>query len=135
MWNGTEWSRAWVGHELLLSTLLALDGYGNIYAAAGDFTTAGANVSAYLAKGMLTGPTPNRLLLTKSDPSTNIIAFHGTPGDNYVLDLATDLAPPENWKPQMTNMASTNNATTSGYLLFTNVSFSPQGFYRTRDVP
>jgi hypothetical protein len=37
--------------------------------------------------------------------------------------------------PQTTNMTSANNAVTGGYLTFTNVGPSPQGFYRTRLVP
>ena len=66
---------------------------------------------------------------------TNVITYLGIPGANYALDLATSLAPPVNWMPQMTNTASIGNATTAGYLLLTNHGVSPQGFYRMRSVP
>lgn len=61
---------------------------------------------------------------------TNVLTFAGIPTYNYALDLATNLAPPINWMPQVTNPAANNGA-----LIFTNVSSEPQTFYRTRYVP
>jgi hypothetical protein len=113
---------------------LALDSSGNLYVG-GSFTTAGTNAAACIAKALLVGPTPNQLTLAQPAPSTNVITYLGTPGANYALDSATNLTPPINWIPQATNTASTNNATTAGYLTFTNLSAFPQAFYRTRFVP
>jgi hypothetical protein len=44
------------------------------------------------------------------------------------------MSPPIDRIPQETNMASTNNATTAEYLTFTNLSASPQAYYRMRSV-
>jgi hypothetical protein len=96
---------------------------------------AGTNVSAYIAKAILTGPTPNQLLLANARGGTNVITYLGTPGANYALDLATNLAPPVNWMPQATNTTLIGNVATAGYLTFTNTNHLPQAYYRTRSVP
>ncbi len=113
---------------------LAIDNSGNLYVG-GMFNTAGTNAAVNIAKALLSGPTPNQLTLAQTGPATNVITYLGTPGDSYALDLATDLNPPINWFPQTTNVTSTNNATTAGYLTVTNFSSASQGFYRVRSVP
>jgi hypothetical protein len=77
----------------------------------------------------------NRLLLANEGVGTNVITYLGTPGANYALDLATNLAPAVNWILQRTNTASTANAATAGYLMFTNSNHLRQAYYRTRQVP
>ena len=114
-------------------TTLAIDGFGNLYAG-GNFTIAGTNSSYYIAKATLTGPLQNQMSLATAGSDTNVIEFLGIPGYSYALDIATNLVPPVNWIPQTTNMASTNNATMSGYVIVTNVGSCPQAFYRSRYV-
>ena len=70
------------------------------------------------------------LLSMNSLNGTNVLAFAGIPTYNYALDMATNLQPPINWMPQVTNPAANN-----GLLVFTNVPALPQSFYRTRYVP
>jgi hypothetical protein len=115
---------------------LAFDAMGNLYAG-GSFTTAGTNGygSPNLAKALLTGPTLNQVLLGDTRNGTNILTYLGTPGVKYALDLASSLAQPVNWVAQTTNTASTANATTAGYVTFTNSHRAQQAFYRTRSVP
>jgi hypothetical protein len=132
-WDGIAWSALGSGVDGGVSAL-AFDTSGNLYLG-GAFTSAGTNVSVNVAKALLTGPTPNQLLLTNFGTGTNILTYLGTPGSNYALDLASSLTPPVNWVPQATNTASTANATTAGYLTFTNSNHLPQAYYRTRHVP
>jgi hypothetical protein len=113
---------------------LAFDANGNLYVG-GMFTTAGTNPAANIAKALLTGPTPNQLLLANAGDGTNVITCLGAPGANYALDLATNLAPPIDWMPQGTNTASAANAAAAGYLSFTNSNRLPQAYYRTRSAP
>jgi hypothetical protein len=136
-WDGSTWSA--LGSGINATGLgsgapvsaLALDSYGSLWVG-GNFTTAGTNISVSLAKALLRGPTPNQLLLASAGGETNVTTYLGIPGANYALDLAASLAPPVNWMPQATNMASTNNAAIAGYLTLTNLSAAPQGFYRMR---
>jgi hypothetical protein len=72
----------------------------------------------------------NLLSASSLGNGTNVLTFAGIPTYNYALDLATNLAPPINWMPQVTNPAANN-----GSLIFTNVSTEPQSYYRTRYVP
>jgi hypothetical protein len=132
-WNGQNWLALGSGVNTNVYCMVC-DSYGNLWVG-GAFSRAGTNASAYLAKALLAGPTLNMLTLTQSGPPTNVVNYLGTPGQNYALDLATSLTPPVAWMPQTTNMTSASNAVTSGYLTFTNVGPSPQGFYRTRLVP
>ena len=113
---------------------LALDSAGNLYVG-GNFTTAGARFLPYLAKALLTGPTPSQLLLANAGGGANVLTYLGTSGANYALDPATNLAPPVNWIPQTTNTASTANLATAGYVTFTNLNHLPRAYYRTRAVP
>ncbi len=140
-WDGSAWSPlgSGVGGTVPRTggtqvSALALDGFGNLQAG-GDFITAGTNVSFCLAKALLTGPTPNQLLLANAGGGTNVVAYLGTPGSRFALDLTTNLAPPVHWLPQVTNTASSANAATAGYLMFTNSNHLPQAYYRTRSVP
>jgi hypothetical protein len=139
-WNGSAWSALGSGitgpadNGGLSADALACDSSGNLYVG-GNFTTAGNKPSAYIAKALLTGPTFNQMSFVRQKPATSLIAFLGRPGSRYALDLATNLAPPVNWMPQLTNTAPTTNAATSGYLTFTNANARAQGFYRTRSVP
>jgi hypothetical protein len=139
-WNGTDWSTlgSGVGGSVFgfgpSVGSLVIDGSGNLYAG-GNFTTAGTNGATNIAKALLSGPTPDELTLAQPGPSTNVITYLGTPGANYAVDAATNLTPPIKWIPQATNMASSNNATTAGYLTLTNASTAPQAFYRIRSVP
>jgi hypothetical protein len=89
----------------------------------------------YLAKALLTGPTPSQLLLANAGGGANVLTYLGTSGANYALDPATNLAPPVNWIPQTTNTASTANLATAGYVTFTNLNHLPRAYYRTRAVP
>jgi len=132
-WNGQTWLGLGSGVDTNVYCMV-FDSYGNL-CVGGAFSRAGTNASDYLAKALLAGPTPNMLTLSQSGFTTNVITYLGTPGQKYALDLATSLTPPVNWMPQTTNMTSANNAVTGGYLTFTNVGPSPQGFYRTRLVP
>ena len=72
----------------------------------------------------------NLLSASSLGNGTNVLTFAGIPTYNYALDLATNLAPPIHWMPQVTNPAANN-----GSLIYTNVSTSPQSYYRTRYVP
>jgi hypothetical protein len=140
VWNGYTWSAFGSGIGGITFgngpsvSGLAIDSSGNLYVG-GSFTTAGTNAAANIAKALLVGPTPNQLTLAQPASPTNVITYLGTPGNNYTLDSATDLTPPINWIPQATNTASTNTATTAGYLTFTNLSTVPRAFYRVRSVP
>ncbi len=132
-WNGSSWSVLGSGVGGYINAL-ACDRSGNLYVG-GGFQTAGTNVSFCLAKALLSGPTPNQLLLARAGTGTNVFTYLGAPSASYALDLATSLKPPVNWVPQGTNRASTANAATAGYLTFTNSNRLPQAFYRTRSVP
>jgi hypothetical protein len=135
-WDGSTWS--FLGSGLSGSSpdvaALAFDTNENLYVS-GGFLMAGTNASAYIAKALLTGPTPNELLLADTSGGTNIITYLGIPGAEYALDLASSLTPPVKWIAQATNAASTANATTAGYVSFTNLNQLPQAYYRTRSVP
>jgi hypothetical protein len=139
-WNGSAWSPLGSGMSEpgsdggLSVDGLALDSSGNLYAG-GDFAAAGNKPSPYIAKALLNGPTFNQMSLMRQNPATSIITFLGRPGSRYALELASNLAPPVNWMPRLTNTASTNDVATSGYVTFTNLNPRPQGFYRTRYVP
>ena len=132
-WDGAAWSSLGSGVYSDVYTL-AFDANGNLYVG-GMFTTAGTNPAANIAKALLTGPTPNQLLLANAGDGTNVITCLGAPGANYALDLATNLAPPIDWMPQGTNTASAANAAAAGYLSFTNSNRLPQAYYRTRSAP
>jgi hypothetical protein len=135
-WDGTNWttigSGISVGYDGALA--LAFDKTGNLYVG-GDFTTAGSISSFSIAKVLLNGPLQNQLLLSRSGSQANVLSYLGVPGQNYALDLATNLAAPAVWMPQTTNMASVANAAVAGYLYFTNSSSLPQAFFRMRSVP
>lgn len=121
-WDGSAWSALGSGVDAEFASAVntvAFDTMGNFYAG-GMFLMAGTNMSANLAKARLTGPTPHQLLLTNSPGETRFLTYLGTPGTNYALDRTTSLTPPVNWMPQGTNTASTANAATAGYLMFTN---------------
>lgn len=131
-WDGTNWSALGSGagpvNPYTYINTLAFDKSGNLYVG-GSFSTAGTNTSAtYIAKALLS-PSSSLLAVTALGGYTNIITGLGTPGNGYALELATNLTPPVNWQPQATNVSSDTS------LIFTNVSGSPQGFYRTRFVP
>jgi hypothetical protein len=141
-WDGNSWSALGLGvrggfdsppFSFGVNTL-EFDPLGNLYVG-GDFLSAGTNTAGFLAKALLTGPAPNQLTMATMNPGTNVITYLSAPGMNYALDLATNLTPPINWLPQATNAASSVNATTAGYLTFTNANHSPMSFYRTRSVP
>jgi trimeric autotransporter adhesin len=131
-WNGSIWSALGSGVNNWVSAL-AFDSTGNLYAG-GFFSMAGTQISLCAAKAILTVPTPNQLLLANAGGGDNILTFLATPGAKYALDVAISLTPPVNWIPQLTNAASTNDATTAGYLTFTNSNHLPQAYYRTRSV-
>jgi hypothetical protein len=132
-WNGIAWSALGSGVDYFVSTM-AFDGSENL-CIGGDFSFAGAKVSTYLAKALLSGPTPNQVLLGRTKGGTNIITYLGIPGAEYAIEVASSLTPPVKWIAQATNPASTANATTAGYVSFTNSNHQPQAFYRTRLVP
>jgi hypothetical protein len=100
----------------------------------------GANYSGELGDG--TSTTRNRPEQIVVNPFYNQItgqllgtgdvqlAFTGIAGNNYALDAATSLAPP-NWLPQATNTAGTYGA-----LVFTNTPDpTTNNFWRIRSVP
>jgi hypothetical protein len=53
--------------------------------------------------------------------------FTGTPTNSYVLQAATNLAPPINWQPVVTNLSGTNGNWT---FIDTNAFTIPARFYR-----
>jgi hypothetical protein len=55
------------------------------------------------------------------------LAFTGTPGCSYVLFVTTNLSPPINWQPIITNMADTNGNWT---YTDTNAQGAPARYYR-----
>ncbi len=124
-WNGTNWSALGSGMNNFVWSL-AFDPSGNLYAG-GYFTTAGTNVSTLIAEALLSKSSYN-LSLANLGGGMNVITGFGSPGYAYVLDFATNLTPPVMWIPQITNTSSSQS------LVFTNISASPQGFYRTRYV-
>jgi hypothetical protein len=89
---------------------------------------AGTNVSYAIAR-LLLSPMSYGLSVQRVGSGTNIIRGFGTPGYAYSLDMATNLAPPVNWTPQITNTETNIN------LIFTNATTLPRAFYRTRNVP
>jgi hypothetical protein len=125
-WNGTNWSALGSGMNKTV-TSLAFDHSGNLYAG-GFFTTAGTNVSTVIAEALLSKSSYN-LALANLGTGMNVITGLGTPGYTYALDFATNLTPPITWLSQVTNTSFSQS------LVFTNVSASPQGFYRIRYVP
>lgn len=72
----------------------------------------------------------NQLAFTSLGGGTSVLQYAGIPTYNYALDMATNLAYPINWMPQITNPAANN-----GFLFFTNTSTAPASYYRTRYVP
>jgi hypothetical protein len=125
-WNGSSWSALGSGMNGYVYAL-AFDSSGNLYAS-GSFTEAGNNLAYRVAKALVS-PSSYIVSLKEFGTGTNVITGLGTPNYAYALDLATNLAPPVDWMPQATNTAPGVN------LIFTNVSGSPKGFYRTRYVP
>jgi len=60
--------------------------------------------------------------------STVVVSYEGIPYCDYALDWATNLIPPIDWEPVITNTSDSN-----GWVGFTNdVSVSPQNYFRTR---
>jgi len=125
-WNGTNWSDLGSGMNNDVWSL-GVAPSGNLYAG-GYFTTAGTNVSTVIAEALLSKSSYN-LALANLGGGMNVITGLGTPGYTYALDFATNLTAPVTWIPEMTNTSSSQS------VIFTNVSASPQGFYRTRYVP
>jgi len=130
-WNGATWSSlgSGVSGGVFSNSVNALvvEPFGNLFAG-GTFAIAGTNVSAYVAKALLSESSFDLSLTTLAD-GTNVITGLGTPGCSYALDLATNLNPPVNWVPQATNTPAYQG------FVFTNVTAYPQAFYRTRYVP
>jgi len=142
VWNGSSWSAVGPGMQgvsdvdcialdkSLAAKAIGSQGLGNLYA--GGLAYIVGDYANGIDKILVDGPTPNHLSLANVGASTNVLTFLGSPGSNYVLDLATNLFPPVQWMPQSTNIASTNNAAAAGYVSFTNVTKLPSGFFRTR---
>ena len=120
--------------------IVTTDGTNITYAATGgtndSFTytvsdglggTASQTVSVTITTG---GPGYNQIAVQSFGGGTNILAFLGLPGFNYALELATNLARPVNWQPQVTNPAAPN-----GWLNFTNATTQSPVFYRARQAP
>ncbi|HEX4120785.1 MAG TPA: hypothetical protein VH619_09235 [Verrucomicrobiae bacterium] len=141
-WNGTSWSAIgsgipWDDDTLViaLDNSLAAKAIGstdleNLYV--GGVADIVGGFADSLDKILIDGPTPDQLSFANMGASTNVLLFLGTPGSNYVLDLATNLSPPIQWMPQSTNAAFTNSAATAGYVRFTNMNSFPAAFYRTQ---
>jgi hypothetical protein len=131
-WDGTAWSPLGSGIGGTVNAL-GVDSFGNLYAG-GSFATVGTTPSRFIGKALLQGPTQDQLLLNQTGSSMNVLSFLGTPDHKYALDIATNLTVPIQWFPLSTNTASYANATSSGYVSFTNANALPQSFYRTRLV-
>lgn len=138
-WNGTTWSALGSGTSGGVTVVSAsifqdapevlsmvCDPSGNLYVG-GLFTMAGTNKALQIAEALLS-PSCYGLALG-SDGKTNTITGFATPGFSYALDLATNLTAPINWIPQATNTPVYPS------FIFTNISGSGQGYYRTRYVP
>lgn len=99
-------------------TYTVSDGFGG---------TVNATVTVYISSNV---QGYNLLSAVNLGNGSNVLNYAGIPTYNYALDMATNLTPPINWMPQVTNPAAHN-----GSLIYTNVSTAPQSFYRTRYVP
>ena len=82
--------------------------------------------SLYALESQSTSPPPLTLTANLgSGPNFNL-HLTGIPGQNYVLQTATNLLPPIQWLPMLTNAANTN-----GVWRFTDTNLnSAQKFYR-----
>ncbi|MDB6018253.1 MAG: parallel beta-helix repeat [Pedosphaera sp.] len=58
-----------------------------------------------------------------------VLTYMGIPGNQYALDSTTNLAAPITWTAVATNFAGSD-----GIVNFTNMSFAPANFFRTRSV-
>jgi hypothetical protein len=125
-WNGTNWSALGSGVNGNVYSL-GLAPSGNLYVG-GHFMMAGTNFSILIAEALLSKSSYN-LALAPLGGGVDVITGLGTPGYTYALDFTTNLTAPITWMPQATNTLSSQS------LVFTNISASPQGFYRTRYVP
>ncbi len=131
-WDGSGWNA--LGNGLYTSNSasanansLVFDPSGNLDVG-GAFTMAGTNTSYSIAQVLLS-PASYGLTLQHPGPGTNIIRGFGTPNYAYALDMATNLASPVIWMPQVTNTQTNVN------LMFTNTTTLPRAYYRTRYVP
>ena len=75
-------------------------------------------------------PGYNQLTAFISIDGANYVRFQGMPATNYVLEIATNLAPPVFWQSQWTNSAAAN-----GRVAFTNTAILPEMFFRVRQAP
>jgi hypothetical protein len=100
---------------------------GNLYAG-GVFTSAGTNITANIAEAALELSSYD-MSIKEIAAGKYVVSGLGTPELAYVLERATNLAPPVVWVPVATNVPST------AVLSFTNTSTAPRGFYRTRYAP
>lgn len=112
------------------ATYTATNGTGDVFTytvSDGFGGTANATVTVFISSNI---QGYNLLSASSLGNGTNILSFAGIPTYNYALDMATNLTPPINWMPQVTNPAAND-----GSLMYTNVSTLPQTFYRTRYAP
>ncbi len=140
LWDGTQWATLGSGTSNPYSGIpegevesMCLDNAGNLFVS-GVFTRAGGKPSASFSKVVMSGPFQNQVAVNTGSGGARVISFLGNPGARYAIDFAASLSSPLNWIPQTTNTASTNNAVDSGYITYTNLPASPQGYYRARYV-
>jgi hypothetical protein len=89
--------------------------------------TASATVNVMLAPG---GASFNRVSLDILGNGDVMLSYRGIPHYNYALEWTHNLTPPIQWQPVLTNQANS-----TGLLVFTNTPSGGNDFYRTRYVP
>jgi hypothetical protein len=88
------------------------------------------SVTSAVASLTVTLPALTASVLPMTATNANLVVqfqFSGTPGSNYVLEYTTNLCPPFQWQPVITNAANTN-----GNWTFTdsNAAAFPACFFR-----
>ncbi len=114
-------------HITYTSTNAALsDSFAYVVADAfGGTATNTVTVTVYTPAGF------NALLgLTRQGDGALAFNYRGIAQRRYALEVTDHLTPPISWTPALTNTAATD-----GFLGFTNLTGSAQGFFRIRELP
>ena len=103
VWNGSSWSAVGPGMQgvgdvdcialdkSLAAKAIGSQGLGNLYA--GGLAYIVGDYANGIDKILVDGSTPNHLSLANVGASTNVVTFLGSPGSNYVLELANQSFP------------------------------------------
>jgi hypothetical protein len=129
-WNGSSWSAlgsgiTGTGIDANGPYVSALAVSSNTLFAGGDFTTAGTNVSAYLAEAIINPGSWLTLQTGVPAPTTNTLTYVGLPTSQYLAQYATNLTT----SPWVTLATNTPSAYGVGTVQDPRAT-GPQRFYR-----